>query len=63
MELREVRCELSRPVCMNDEGRVDGWDERIVLTPFPFDGDLVDASPVGNPPQSPEIIVEIKRRA
>lgn len=63
MELREVRCELSRPVSMNDEGRVDGWDERIVLTPFPFDGDLVDASPVGNPPQSPEIIVEIKRRA
>lgn len=62
MQSREVRAELSRPVSMNEEGHVDGWDERIVLTPFPFDSDLVDVAPLDNAPQSPEIVVEIKRR-
>jgi len=64
LETREVRSELSRPVNMNEEGRVDGWDERIILTSVPLDGDeAVIVPPVDNPPQTPEIVVEIKRRA
>jgi hypothetical protein len=62
LEGHEVRCELSRPVNMNEEGRVDGWAERIILTAFPFAGDIADV-PSANPPQSPEIVVEIKKRA
>lgn len=61
---REVRSELSRPVSMDQDQRVDGWDERIMLRSIPLDGDLVRLSPTGNtPPQSPEIVLEIKRRA
>jgi hypothetical protein len=61
---REVRSELSRPVSMDQDQRVDGWDERIILRSIPLDGDLVRVSPTGNtPPQSPEIVLEIKRRA
>lgn len=63
MQLREVRSELSRPIGMNEEGRVDGWNERIILGSFSIDGDLVSVPPIDNVPQSPEIVVEIKRRA
>ena len=59
---REVRCELSLPVGMNDEGRVDGWEERIVLGSTPFDADVLEV-PTDDVPQSPNIIVDIKRRA
>lgn len=63
VEAREMRCELSRPIGMDDDGRVDGWAERIILTSRPFDG-IGDALLGGNNgPQSPEITVEIKRRA
>ena len=62
MEAKQVRCELSRPVNMNDEGRVDDWAERIILTAFQFGGDSVNV-PLDNAPQSPEIVVEIKKRA
>ena len=61
-EVREVRCELSRPVNMNEEGRVDDWAERIILSASSFDADVA-AVPSGNVPQSPEIIVKIKKRA
>jgi hypothetical protein len=36
-----VRCELSRPVNIGTDGRVDGWYERIILDEVPFDGDQV----------------------
>ncbi len=36
---REVRCELSRPVNIGIDGRVDGWAERIILRSIPFDSD------------------------
>jgi hypothetical protein len=61
-EAREVRCELSRPISMNEEGRVDEWVERIILSPFPLDGDVLNI-PVDNAPRTPELDVEIKRRA
>jgi hypothetical protein len=63
LDAREMRCELSRPISMDAEGRVDGWAERIILKPRPFDG-IGDVLAGGNNgPQSPEIRVEIKRRA
>ena len=60
---RQVRSELSLPVGMNEEGRVDGWDERIILGSAPFDADTLKVSTDDNPPQSPSIIVNVKRRA
>lgn len=62
MQKREVRCELSRPVRMNEEGRVDDWAERIILAPFRFGGDALPGSQE-EPPQTPEIVVEIRKRA
>lgn len=62
-DAREMRCELSRPIGMDSEGRVDGWAERIILPPRPFDGIEETLVGGGNGPQSPEITLEIKRRA
>lgn len=62
-DAREMRCELSRPIGMDSEDRVDGWAERIILSPRPFDGIEDTLVGGGNGPQSPEITVEIKRRA
>jgi hypothetical protein len=61
LDSREVRSELSRPINMNVEGRVDGWAERVILGTIPFDGDMIDMGGE-NGPQSPDIIVPIKRR-
>jgi hypothetical protein len=61
-QVREVRCELSLPVGMNEEGRVDGWEERIILGSTPFDADELKV-PIDETPQSPNIIVNVKRRA
>ena len=59
----ELRVELSRPVNMGEDNRVDGWSERIILdsTPFDRDLDLEPLAPVS--PAGPDINVEIKRRA
>jgi hypothetical protein len=46
---------------MNDEGRVDGWYERIILQSTPFDDTEIDVSGDNGPP-SPDIIVDVKRR-
>lgn len=47
---------------MDEEGYVDEWYERIILTATPFDGDPSKLTePKG--PSSPEIVVEIKKRA
>jgi hypothetical protein len=61
-EEQEIRRELSRPISMAEDGHVDGWAERIILKPTRFGG--FDASGIigGNGPQSPEIVVEIKKR-
>jgi hypothetical protein len=59
----ELRVELSRPVNMSEDNRVDGWSERIILDSTPFDRDL-DLKPLSpNSPSGPDIEVEIKRRA
>jgi len=47
---------------MNDAGRVDGWAERILLGPVSSEGDTIKI-PSGNVPSSPEIVIDIKKRA
>ncbi|HZR32722.1 MAG TPA: hypothetical protein VFA76_12820 [Terriglobales bacterium] len=59
---RELRCELSLPIGMNQEGRVDGWAKRIILGSTPFDADTLKV-PNDDIPQSPNITVNVKRRA
>jgi hypothetical protein len=63
MEAQIVRSELSRPVLMDPERRIGGWSERIQLDSIPF-GDI-DQRPgrKDSGPKTPEIKVEIKRRA
>jgi len=60
-QARELRCELSRPMSMAPEGHVDGWAERIILRSTPFDE--LPAVGVDDAPQTPEIDIDIKRRA
>jgi hypothetical protein len=63
LEKRKVSSELSRPVNMDEGGRVDGWAERIILDDIPLDADEVRLPGEGdNGPQSPEIVLDVKRR-
>ncbi|MEZ5636112.1 MAG: hypothetical protein R3E92_03155 [Burkholderiaceae bacterium] len=57
----EVRCELSLPTSMGPDGRVDGWQERIILGAIPTDPDVLEVAPP-TPPQQPDIDVAVKRR-
>lgn len=57
----EVRCELSLPISIGEDGHIDAWRERILLSSIPLDGDLAQAVPV--PPPLPDIDVSIRRRA
>lgn len=58
----EVRCELSLPTSMGIDGRVDGWQERIILGAIPTDPGLLAIVPP-SPPDQPDISVDVKRRA
>lgn len=60
-QTHEVRCELSRPNDMDESGRVNGWIERIILKPLPFGEQSVEIAP--DVPKSPEIDVQVKKRA
>jgi hypothetical protein len=57
----EVRCELSLPISIGDDGHINDWRERILLGSIPLDGDLAEAVP--NPPPLPDITIDVKRRA
>lgn len=61
MLARELRCELSRPIEIGLDGRVDGWVERIILGRTPFGADAIDISGP-SVPQTPEIVVNIAPR-
>lgn len=54
----EVRCELSLPSSIGDDGRIDGWQERILLTPVPVDNEPTEVLP----PPMQDVEIEIKRR-
>ena len=55
----EVRCELSLPISIGEDGHIDVWRERILLGPIPLDGDFVEIVP----PARPDITIDIRRRA
>lgn len=55
----EVRCELSLPSSMGEDGRVDEWQERIILGSLSLDTDFVEETL----PALPDITVEVTRRA
>jgi hypothetical protein len=57
----EVRCELSLPISMDEEGHIDAWRERILLGSIPLDGDIGEAVPAE--PTLPDIEVSVRRRA
>lgn len=65
-ESEELKCELSHPINIAEDGRIDGWAERIILSTTPLGGDdLVVGNDAGNDgPQGNvvEIDVEVKRR-
>lgn len=56
---KEVRFELSLPSSYS--GKIDGWDERIILTALPFDPTVVIPVPVL--PNLPDIDIPLIRRA
>lgn len=56
----EVRCELSLPSSMGADGRVDRWQERIILKAIPTDVEVMEITP---PPHLPDITIDVKRRA
>jgi hypothetical protein len=58
----EVRCELSLPTSMGPDGRVDGWQERIILGAIPTDPEVLEITPL-TPPHQPDVNVDVKRRA
>jgi hypothetical protein len=57
----EVRCELSLPISIGEDGHIDAWRERILLGSTPLDGDLGEVVPT--PPPLPDITIDVKRRA
>jgi hypothetical protein len=58
----QVRSELSLPSRIDDERRIVGWWERILLEPFEFDTTPLDAAGDEGPDDG-DISIEIKRRA
>jgi hypothetical protein len=56
----EVRCELSCPVNMNEDGQIDAWAERIILPSIPFGGENVEVP--SDVPKTPQIDIKVKRR-
>lgn len=58
----EIRCELSLPLDVSDDGRVSVWQERILLPSMPLDPQSVDIAPIV-PPSQPDIDVAVRRKA
>jgi hypothetical protein len=55
----EIRSELSQPVAIGPDGRINGWRERILLKTMPLDPEPLAITP---PPQ-PDLDIEIRRKA
>jgi hypothetical protein len=58
---QEVRCELSRPISMDEQSRVNGWVERIILKPLPFATQPFEIAP--DVPKTPPIDITVTKRA
>jgi hypothetical protein len=61
-DTHEVRCELSLPLSMGNDNRIDSWQERIILDSIPIDPELLELTVPPMPP-SPDVTVDVKRRA
>lgn len=57
----EVRSELSLPMSMGADGRIESWQERIILGSMPTDPIEIDINPPS--PVMPDIQIDVKRRA
>ncbi|MFT7776014.1 hypothetical protein [Roseateles sp.] len=57
----EVRSELSLPMSMGADGRIESWQERIILGSMPTDPTEIDINPPS--PVMPDIQIDVKRRA
>jgi hypothetical protein len=55
----ELRAELSQPVEIGTDGRINGWRERILLRSVPLDPEPLAITP----PSLPDLDVEIRRKA
>jgi hypothetical protein len=55
----EIRSELSLPSAMSPDGRITRWQERIILSAIPLDSSEVEIQP----PQGPDLDIEVKRKA
>jgi hypothetical protein len=58
--LNEIRCELSLPKYINDDGHVEEWAERIILNPIPLDHEPIVKG--HSEDYAEDIIVPISRR-
>jgi hypothetical protein len=57
----EVRCELSRPIRMDQDRHIDEWSERIILDPVEFEV-TESGNAEGGGEDGGEISIEIRRR-
>ncbi|MGZ9021358.1 MAG: hypothetical protein ACXW3S_15675 [Rhodoplanes sp.] len=55
----EIRCELSLPLEMSPDGRITRWQERIILSAIPLDGETIEIVA----PQGPDLDIDVKRKA
>lgn len=61
--IEQVRSELSRPIDVDQEGRIVEWSQRLILTPFDVEPEYKALPNEGSGPDGGEIDIEIKRRA
>ncbi len=55
----ELRLELSCPSEIGEDGKIKGWNERIILSPIPLGDDPLEPEV----PQSEDIDIPVRRRA
>jgi hypothetical protein len=58
-----VQRELSRPVVMSEGKRPIVWSERIIFPDFTYGDPLPVPKDYPDTPRTPEIVIEVKRRA
>lgn len=56
---KEIRAELSLPASIDNDGKIDGWQERIILPPVPLDPIVTSTTP----DFGPDVDIEVRRRA
>ena len=62
-EKHRVQLEVSCPRGMGENKRPVDWSERILFPAIDYNDPLPEKTPVDGSPKTPEIVIEIKRRA